>query len=57
MANIMNKINNKCAFSVLMQTGDINATLIKACTEGYVEMVTVLLDHGADVNFQNVVLK
>jgi ankyrin repeat protein len=40
-------------FSVLMQTGDINNALIVACQEGCIEMVTVLLDHGADVNYQD----
>jgi ankyrin repeat protein len=36
-----------------MQTGDINADLIDACKAGCVEMVTVLLDLGADVNYQD----
>jgi ankyrin repeat protein len=35
-----------------MQTGDINKALIDACEEGCVEMVTVLLDRGASVNYQ-----
>jgi ankyrin repeat protein len=34
-----------------MQTDDINNTLINACVAGCVEMVTVLLDFGADVNY------
>ena len=36
-----------------MQTGDINDTLIKASREGCIEEVTVLLDLGADVNYQD----
>ena len=36
-----------------MQTGDINDALIKASKEGCVEKVTVLLDLGADVNYQD----
>ena len=43
---------NQCAFSVLMQTGDINRALIKA-SEGCIEKVIVLLDLGADVNYQD----
>ena len=38
-----------------MQTGDINNALIDVCKinaskKGYVEMITVLLDLGADMN-------
>jgi hypothetical protein len=36
-----------------MQTGDINHGLIGVCKAGCVEMVTVLLDLGADVNYQD----
>ena len=36
-----------------MQTGDINIALIEAVKAGYVEKVTVLLDLGADVNYQD----
>jgi ankyrin repeat protein len=36
-----------------MQTGDINYALGDACRAGSVEMVTVLLDLGADVNYQD----
>jgi ankyrin repeat protein len=35
-----------------MQTGDINNKLINACCAGCVENVTVLLDHGADMNYK-----
>ena len=35
-----------------MQTGDINA-LTDASVEGCIEKVTVLLDLGADVNYQD----
>jgi hypothetical protein len=40
-------------FSVLLQTGDISDALIGACRAGSVEMVTVLLDLGTDVNYQD----
>ena len=36
-----------------MQAGDSNTGLIKACEEGHVERATVLLDYGANVNYQN----
>jgi ankyrin repeat protein len=36
-----------------MQTGHINNALINACAKGHIEMVTVLLDHGTDVNYQD----
>jgi hypothetical protein len=36
-----------------MQTGDINDALIGACYAGCVEKVTVLLDLGAGVNYQD----
>ena len=36
-----------------MQTGDINRALIKASQEGCIEKVTVLLDLGVDVNYQD----
>jgi ankyrin repeat protein len=36
-----------------VQTGDINNALIRACAKRCVEMVTVLLDHATDVNYQN----
>jgi hypothetical protein len=39
-----------------MQIGDINNTLIDACAKGCVEKVTVLLDLGADVNYQDKVV-
>jgi hypothetical protein len=42
-----------CAFSVLVQTGDINNALGDACEAGSVGMVIVLLDLGADVNYRN----
>jgi hypothetical protein len=35
-----------------VQTGDVNAALIDACRAGCIEKVTVLLDGGADVNYQ-----
>ena len=37
----------------ILQTGDINRALIAACEIGCVEKVTVLLDLGADVNYQD----
>ena len=40
-----------------MQTGDINSALINACRVECIEKVTVLLDLGADVNYQNWVNK
>jgi hypothetical protein len=40
---------------ILMQTGDIKNALMNACGAGCVEMVTVLLDLGADVNYQDMV--
>ena len=36
-----------------MQTGDINHALIEASEKGCIEKVTVLLDLGADVNYQD----
>ena len=36
-----------------MQTADINIALITACEEGNIEKVTVLLDLGANVNYQD----
>ena len=36
-----------------MQTGDINNALIDACEAGCIEKVTVLLDLGADMNYQD----
>jgi hypothetical protein len=36
-----------------MQASDINNALIESCQDGCVEKVTVLLDHGADVNYQD----
>ena len=42
-----------CILSILLQTGDINDALIKASKEGCIEEVTVLLDLGADVNYQD----
>ena len=36
-----------------MQTGDINIALIDACWVGGIEKVTVLLDLGTDVNYQD----
>ena len=36
-----------------MQTGDINNALVNASEEGCVEMVAVLLDLGADVNYKD----
>ena len=42
-------------FSKLIQAGDINTDLIEACRLGEVERATVLLEYGADINFQNVV--
>ena len=39
-----------------MQTGDINDALIDACEAGCIEKVTVLLDLGADVNYQDEVI-
>ena len=39
---------------LFIQTGDINDALIEAIIkEGCVEKVTVLLDLGADVNYQD----
>ena len=42
-----------CILPILLQTGDINNALGDACAEGCVEMVTVLLDLGADVNYKD----
>ena len=36
-----------------MQDDDSSTALIEACKEGCVERTTVLLEHGANVNFQN----
>ena len=36
-----------------MQTGDTNRALINLVEEGCVEMATVLLDLGADVNHKD----
>ena len=36
----------------ILQTSDINRALINACEKGCIEKVTVLLDLGADVNYQ-----
>ena len=36
-----------------MQTGNINRALIKASEKGCIEKVTVLLDLGADANYQD----
>ena len=43
----------QCVFSKLIQAGDINTNLIKACQRGEAERATVLLEYGADVNSQN----
>ena len=37
----------------LIQAGDINTDLILACQWGEVERAKVLLEYGADINFQN----
>ena len=39
-------------FSKLIQAGDINTDLIEACLLGEIERATVLLEYGADVNYQ-----
>ena len=37
----------------LIQGDDSNTVLIEACRKGRVETATVLLEHGAYVNYQN----
>ena len=37
----------------ILQTGDINRALIVACEIGGIEEVIVLLDLGADMNYQD----
>ena len=37
----------------LIQGDDSNTALIQVCRDGRVETATVLLDHGANVNYQN----
>jgi ankyrin repeat protein len=43
----------QCVFSNLMQDGNGDTPLIKACQRGHVETARVLLDHGAVVDCQN----
>ena len=38
---------------VIMQDGDGNIALIKACRNGHVETARVLLDHKANIDYQN----
>ena len=42
-------------FSKLMQDKNGDTALIKACEHGHVETARVLLDHGANVDHQNIV--
>jgi ankyrin repeat protein len=43
----------KCVFSKLIQDMYGNTPLINACRRGHVETARVLLDHGANVDYQN----
>ena len=47
----------QCVFSKLMQDGDGDTPLIRACRRGHVETARVLLKHGANVDQQSNVSK